>query len=554
MTPAAPPASPLSPPTPTPPGAGGASPGGPAAAPTGLNDLTATGFAKIDRDLTYLVECLREVLEDLGEHDVARHVDAAHAAATQGDPSSPDVPEWTAATQARGDAGAADAHGGDPSPDSPERLGQVYSITFQLLNMVEENAADVTRRAREAAATKKSETGLWPRVLAGLRDEGFSAEEVAALLPHVRVEPVLTAHPTEAKRAAVIEQHRALFRLLEERELTPDVPARQTALRNEIKASLERLWRTGEILLTKPDVASERDNLIFYLREVFPDAVDALDERLRQAWEASGFDPSLLAGPNDFPPRPLRLLGRRRPRRPPRRDGRRDAGDARRAPPQRPGRRRAAARAAGRDAHALGPQAAPAGRPDRGGRAAVGAAPADRRDARPPPRRRAVAAVRHADAGPPAARRRAGPVAALGRPRRGVLRLAPRPARRPAPAAAVARRRAGAAAGAARRRPGHPRRRHLPLPPRRPGRAAEQQVPRRGRQPAHGRRERARRRDVRRLARGAAAGSCSTRSWRSRAPSAATAGASGPSATRCSRRTACSSSTSTGTGRMASGR
>ena len=288
MTTAAPPASQSTPPA----RAGGSS--REAAAPTGLTDLTATGFAKIDRDLTYLVECLREVLEDLGEHDVARHVDAAHAAATLGDPSSPDVPPWSGGSGRPGEGDGASA-------DSPERLGQVYSITFQLLNMVEENAAAVTRRAREAAADRRAEPGLWNRVLGGLRDEGFSAQEVAALLPHVRVEPVLTAHPTEAKRAAVIEQHRALFRLLEEREYTPDVPARQTALRNEIKASLERLWRTGEILLQKPDVASERDNLIFYLREVFPDAVDKLDEKLRQAWEATGFDSALLAGPNDFP-------------------------------------------------------------------------------------------------------------------------------------------------------------------------------------------------------------------------------------------------------------
>ena len=253
-------------------------------AATHSRDLTTEGLLKIDRDLTYLIECLREVLEELGETEVARHVDAAHAAALRGEGLS-----------GKGEESAAQ------SADAPERLGQVYSITFQLLNMVEENAAAVTRRTRESSTTRKSEPGLWARVLAGLREDGFSGEEVAALLPHVRVEPVLTAHPTEAKRATVIEQHRALFRLLEQRELTPDVPARQTALRNEIKAALERLWRTGEILLQKPDVASERDNLIFYLREVYPDALDALDDKLRQAWEAAGFEPDLLGSPANFP-------------------------------------------------------------------------------------------------------------------------------------------------------------------------------------------------------------------------------------------------------------
>ena len=166
--------------------------------------------------------------------------------------------------------------------------------------MVEENAAARRRGERETDQGVAAEPGLWGENFERLKKQGLTAEQIAAALPHVRVEPVLTAHPTEAKRATVLEQHRAMYRLLErsERDLTPAERSRHD---EEMRAALERLWRTGEILLNKPDVTAERANLLFYLREVFPDALEGLDRRLRQAWAAAGFDLALVQDPDHLP-------------------------------------------------------------------------------------------------------------------------------------------------------------------------------------------------------------------------------------------------------------
>ena len=184
----------------------------------------------------------------------------------------------------------------------PERLAQVDSIWFQLLNMVEENAAQQVRRLRESDMDPDSEPGLWGRVLQRLKTSGLSDEQIAGALPHARVEPVLTAHPTEAKPTTVIEQHRAIYRLLESLDggtLRTDAERRHH--RERTKAALERLWRTGEILLQKPDISAERANLLFYLREVFPEAIDGLDVRLRRAWSAAGLNPALVRGTENLP-------------------------------------------------------------------------------------------------------------------------------------------------------------------------------------------------------------------------------------------------------------
>ena len=81
-------------------------------------DYIARGFQKIHDDLTFLMICFREVLEELGEHYLANNL------------------PWI--NQVNVDA--------EPNP----RLCQAYSIAFQLLNMVEENVAAQVRRARES--------------------------------------------------------------------------------------------------------------------------------------------------------------------------------------------------------------------------------------------------------------------------------------------------------------------------------------------------------------------------------------------------------------------
>lgn len=174
-------------------------------------------------------------------------------------------------------------------------------MAFQLVNMVEENAAAQQRRQEEVEYGCVQEPGLWAQTLRELAEMGLSQEQIAAALPHIRVLPVLTAHPTEAKRSTVLEHYRALYLLLLKRENPMWTPTEQTAIKEEIKVVLEHLWRTGEIFLDKPDVASEVRSVLHYLSHVFPDVLPRLDLRLRDAWKQMGFDLALINRPERLP-------------------------------------------------------------------------------------------------------------------------------------------------------------------------------------------------------------------------------------------------------------
>lgn len=226
---------------------------------------------KIHADLDFLLDCFYEVLQELGEDALAARL------------------PW------RGELSL-------PSPgQASDRTAQAYSIAFQLLTMVEENASVQMRRALERADQLGEVRGLWQQNLQRLQALGLRDADIAASLPKIQVESVLTAHPTEAKRATVLEHHHRLYQLLVRRENPVWTLSERAEIRAECKLELERLWRTGEIYLEKPDVAAERRNIIYYLYKIFPLVIPELDRRLRTAWRGAGFEPALLASPFDLP-------------------------------------------------------------------------------------------------------------------------------------------------------------------------------------------------------------------------------------------------------------
>ena len=177
---------------------------------------------------------------------------------------------------------------------------QLYSLIFQLMNMVEINAAVQQRRQQEDQSLD-AVPGLWGQNLRKLKEARVPQEDILAALREISVEPVLTAHPTEAKRTTVLEHHRELYLQLVRRENQMYNQPEQEELRREIKQSLYRLWKTGEIYLEKPDVPSELRNILHYLLEVFPELVGLLDRRLEQAAGAFGFDAKEIAREHAYP-------------------------------------------------------------------------------------------------------------------------------------------------------------------------------------------------------------------------------------------------------------
>jgi phosphoenolpyruvate carboxylase len=235
--------------------------------------IKAEGFHKIEKDLNSVSLFLREMLKNLNENSVAKVLSAINN----------------------------DEEVVSKSKVSEDKLVQALSILFQLMNLVEENSAAQYRRKVENRLGASFIRGSWAETFLKWQKQGLSEDQIAAILPNIHVNPVLTAHPTEAKRISILELHRELYLLLVKKENAIWSETEKKVINETIHALLERWWRSGEVYLEKPDVSSERNSVLHYFKRVFPEALKLSDERLKYTWRAFGFNRHKLHDPEQFP-------------------------------------------------------------------------------------------------------------------------------------------------------------------------------------------------------------------------------------------------------------
>ncbi len=230
-------------------------------------------FQKITNDRNFILDCYMEMLSRINEHEVVSLIKSK--------PQDLSV----------------------LSHDfiSSDKVIQSLSIYFQLMTLVEENGATQYRRRMENQENIFSIRGSWAEALKIWKDEGIDEEEMLDAIAQTHVIPVLTAHPTEAKRVTVIEIHRELYLLLVQRENVSLSTLEQYVIKEKIINLLERWWRTGEIYLEKPDVRDERANTIYYLSKVFPTVLEKSDQQLKGSWIEMGLNPNKIKNPDLFP-------------------------------------------------------------------------------------------------------------------------------------------------------------------------------------------------------------------------------------------------------------
>jgi phosphoenolpyruvate carboxylase len=181
------------------------------------------------------------------------------------------------------------------------KLLHLYSICFQLLNLSEVNGAVQNRRTKQEKEGLESINGMWANALNEIKAMGVDEQTIIEVFKEINIEPVLTAHPTEAKRPVVLELYRELYLLLVKRENSMYTSYEQEEIKHDIKKILHRLWFIGEIFVEKPAVESELENVLYYFSNVFPKVIHFLDFKLKQAWEDAGMDPSFVEDTEVYP-------------------------------------------------------------------------------------------------------------------------------------------------------------------------------------------------------------------------------------------------------------
>lgn len=229
-------------------------------------------FQKISDDRTFIIDCYTEMLTRIDEYEV---VDLIKNTSNKSEISDLEL--------------------------SSEKTIQSLSIYFQLMTLVEENAATQYRRKLEDQERITAIRGSWGEALNFWKNLDVSEDDMLKAISETHVIPVLTAHPTEAKRVTVIELHREIYLLLVQKENKSLSKLELNAIREKIINLLERWWRTGEIYLDKPDIIDERANVMYYLTKAFPRVLSLSDQGIINSWTELGLNPNKIKNPDFFP-------------------------------------------------------------------------------------------------------------------------------------------------------------------------------------------------------------------------------------------------------------
>ncbi len=163
-----------------------------------------------------------------------------------------------------------------------ESLARAFAAYFQAVNTAERVHRIRRRRDYQREGGAPQPESLLD-VLQKLKDQGVGADELLEWLYKLKVEPVFTAHPTEAIRRSLLEKEQAIVRALVDNFDPTRTPQERKEDDDRIFMALSAGWQTAEASPIRPSVQDEHHHVGFYLANPIYRIVPAFYEVLADA-------------------------------------------------------------------------------------------------------------------------------------------------------------------------------------------------------------------------------------------------------------------------------
>ena len=166
------------------------------------------------------------------------------------------------------------------------RVARAFAHFLGLANIAEQHHRVRRRRDHARDPHRRPQRGSCAEALTRFRDTGVSAEAIERAAAAVRIELVLTAHPTEIVRRTVRQTEHRIARLLSERDRPDLTPEEADALQAGLRREVATAWQTDEVRLERVTPLDEvRAGLIVFeesLWDAVPAYLRALDRALSE--------------------------------------------------------------------------------------------------------------------------------------------------------------------------------------------------------------------------------------------------------------------------------
>jgi phosphoenolpyruvate carboxylase len=227
-----------------------------AAEPAGIG--TAGARDPLSREVKLLGSLLGQVIVEQAGADLFELVERVRRSAV--------------AARRDGDPGLRSAFGADVAAiglDRAEAVVRAFGLYFQLVNLAEErHRVRILRRRGRAARGGVLDDSAAEAIETLRRRSGDAAVE--ELIGRLAVSPVLTAHPTEARRRTLLLALRRCAVLLERLDDPRLAPEEDRDVRRRLREEITLLWRTTELRGVTPTPLDEvRTALAFFDETLF---------------------------------------------------------------------------------------------------------------------------------------------------------------------------------------------------------------------------------------------------------------------------------------------
>ena len=176
-------------------------------------------------------------------------------------------------------------------PSTARDFIRAFSTYFQMVNMAEK--VHRIRRRRSYLRDAKTHQPLgFVDILTKLKDTGVEATDIREALEEISVEPVFTAHPTEASRRTLLQKQQNIARHLVEMLDPYLTPQEEHAILGRIRQEMTSGWQTEENPQAYMRVTDEAEHALFFLTDVLyrmiPPFYEGLEEAIESVFPSDG--------------------------------------------------------------------------------------------------------------------------------------------------------------------------------------------------------------------------------------------------------------------------
>lgn len=170
------------------------------------------------------------------------------------------------------------------------QLVRAFGTYFHVINLAEQNHRLRTLRDRERQGGPLHESVA--AALLALHEAGLPAATLLEAVPRLTIQPVFTAHPSEARRRTLLGQLEHIAAAIAALDDPALPPRRRAMVEDDLRLRITLLWQTAETRAERPNVLDEVQSVLYALGgtvyDVAPRVCRTLTQRLADTYPGVG--------------------------------------------------------------------------------------------------------------------------------------------------------------------------------------------------------------------------------------------------------------------------